>query len=54
MDLYSKDTTALVLGWAEAEERHIKAYTKFYAKELGIGAHGYIIPSNIAFGHDQG
>ena len=50
---YKKDTTALVLGWAGSQPRYVQAYTKFYANELGIGAHGFTLPMEYTFSYDQ-
>ena len=50
---HSKDITALVLGWAGSQPKYVQAYTKLYANELGIGAHGYTLPMELAFAYDQ-
>ena len=50
---HRKNTTALVLGWARSQPKHVETYTKLYANELGIGAHGYKLPMELAFEYDQ-
>ena len=50
---HRKDTTALILGWARSQPKHVETYTKLYANELGIGAHGYKLPMELAFEYDQ-
>jgi len=49
----TKDTTVIICGWAQANPRHVKAYTKMYASKMGIGAHGYIMPMEITYKFDQ-
>ena len=48
-----KDSTALVLGWAGAQPKYVQSYSKMYSGELGIGAHGYILPMELTFNYDQ-
>ena len=31
----------------------MKKYTQLYASELGLGAHGYILPMEITFSYNQ-
>ena len=50
---YTKDTTALVLGWAGSQPKYVQAYTKLYSNDLGIGAHGFTLPMEVTFSYDQ-
>lgn len=47
------NTTAIVLGWAGSQQKHVQKYTEVYSQELGIGAHGYIMPMEVTFSYDQ-
>ena len=49
----NKNTTVLILGWAGSQQKHVETYTKLYANEFGIGAHGYSLPMEIAFSYNQ-
>ena len=50
---HREDTTALVLGWALSEPKHVKVYTKLYADEFGIGSHCYTLPMEVMASYDQ-
>ena len=46
-------TTAVVFGWANSDPRHVRKYTQMYASQLGIGAHGCILPMDALYAFDQ-
>ena len=46
-------TTAIVFGWANSDPRHVRKYTQMYASQLGIGAHGCILPMDALYAFDQ-
>ena len=48
-----QNTTALVLGWAGSQPKYVQVYSKLFAQEFGIGAHGYTLPMELIFGYDQ-
>lgn len=49
----AENTTALIFGWAGAQPKYVQTYSKLYANEFGIGAHGYILPMDLTFNYDQ-
>lgn len=49
----AENTTALIFGWAGAQPKYVQSYSKLYANEFGIGAHGYILPMDLTFSYDQ-
>ena len=48
-----QNTTALILGWAGSQPRYVQVYSKLFAQEFGIGAHGYTLPMELTFNYDQ-
>ena len=50
---FIEDSTVLVLGWAGAQQKHVQSYSRMYAGELGLGAHGYTLPMELTFSYDQ-
>ena len=48
-----ENVTALVLGWAGSHQKNVQKFTQMYSNELGIGAHGYIMPMELCFNYDQ-
>ena len=48
-----KNTTALILGWAGSQPKYVQLYSKLFANEFGIGAHGYTLPMELTFSYDQ-